>query len=324
MQNPESMTTDQMRTELLNEHGYSPADVANYKGKQRLAIEVTRARMQSQAENHPREFLEEMEIEPVSVDEFADDSQDVVRPRIGSPDWQIYVMAHLEQNELVDISGVSYPKTAGLRRVAQVLLGEIVESGPIMVDAPKRNDCADRATVIYEIKIAWKQTNVQWLDLSDVAPDQRDIRCFREAADVWKGNTKDTYAVHPVATASTRAEGRALKKALQLNVLVAEEMDNDKDAAKFVDAPQGEKSTDGDFDEESLSSGSQKSSIKKLCMRNGIDMTKFLARSCFGKALEQTSKIEAASLVELLNAYQSKGKEHLDIPSTILVEMESK
>lgn len=312
MKNPESMNVDEIRTELINSHSYEPGVVAQLKGKQRLAIELQKARMESS----PTEYFQKMEIDrPKLETEFVDDSQEMVVPRIGSPDWQSYVMAHLEQNELVDINGNLYPKTAGLRRIVQVLLGDIVESGPIMIEAPKSSECADRATVLYEVRIAWKQTDVKYLDLSDVAPADRDVRCFREAADVWRGNTKDTYAVHPVATASTRAEGRALKKALQLNLLVAEEMDNDKDASKFV--VQQEKSSDGHYKDDEPASGAQLGTIKRLAKRNGINVEKLLERSCKGKAMSKIEKSEAGSLIELLNSYQAQGKEHQEIPESI-------
>ena len=50
------------------------------------------------------------------------------------------------------------------------------------------------------------------------------FKTFSEVADVWHGNTDDLFCAHPVATASTRAEGRALRKALKLRVLAAEEL----------------------------------------------------------------------------------------------------
>ena len=54
--------------------------------------------------------------------------------------------------------------------------------------------------------------------------DSGELRTFAEVADVWHGNTDDLFCAHPVATACTRAEGRALRKALKLRVLAAEEL----------------------------------------------------------------------------------------------------
>ena len=50
------------------------------------------------------------------------------------------------------------------------------------------------------------------------------FKTYREVADVWHGNTDDLFCAHPVATASTRAEGRALRKALKIRCLAAEEL----------------------------------------------------------------------------------------------------
>ena len=51
------------------------------------------------------------------------------RPSIFSDDWNDYVMSHFKSNELID----GNPICAGLRRVAEFLLGEIVDSGPVQV-----------------------------------------------------------------------------------------------------------------------------------------------------------------------------------------------
>ena len=111
------------------------------------------------------------------------------------------------------------PICAGLRRVAEIFLGEILETGPVQVFPATDSDGPGRATVIYRVVFNWFNSGIH--------------KTFSEVADVWHGNTDDLFCAHPVATASTRAEGRALRKALKLRVLAAEELAK-KDIVEIV------------------------------------------------------------------------------------------
>jgi hypothetical protein len=122
------------------------------------------------------------------------------------PAWHDYVMMQFDEAE-VDNNG--YPKVSGLRRVTEQLLGEIVYSAPTPV-----SDSADRSCVIHTIKIRF--------------PYENEPRVFAEIADATpdniKGNeTSKVVSKHLPATASSRAEARALRKALRLRVMSAEE-----------------------------------------------------------------------------------------------------
>lgn len=138
-----------------------------------------------------------------------------------SPEWHDYVMAHFQPNELME----GNPTTAGLRRVAELLLGDIVSSKPIQVFPSEGNGPA-RATVVYEVRIAWK------LEAS-VQGEYGHIRTYADVADVWHGNCDSLFVGYAVATASTRAEGRALRKALKIRGVAAEELTK-QDVAKAV------------------------------------------------------------------------------------------
>lgn len=129
-------------------------------------------------------------IEPASV------------PEMGSVQFNDYVMSLLTNNEKEN----GNPKTDGLRRVAFNLLGRF--NTLIDIVQTPNSDNAYRATVAVKL---------EFMD-----------RVVCGSADVYAGNTEAKFAKHAVATAETRAEGRALRRALLLNKLVAEEL-NDAD-----------------------------------------------------------------------------------------------
>lgn len=122
-------------------------------------------------------------------------------PSPSDPEWTDYVLSLLIQDKEVDNGN---PRTDGLRRIAVKLLGDFSIITKV-VDAPNINN-SYRASVIVSLIF---RNNMQ----------------YDGAADVFGGNTDRKFAVHALATAETRAEGRALRKALKLTkVLAAEEM----------------------------------------------------------------------------------------------------
>ncbi len=308
----ESMTEDALK-EILLQNGVDEDKINSCKNKRALTELYVDVMDDSQ-----ESIFESAEIDrqdTVAVVDFEDDSNEIqLPPTVGSPAWQDYVLKHLLPGEYFEKNGRKYPKTAGLRRVTQILLGMIVESGPTVVYAPDDNVVklpsgenftmsAGRATVVYEVRI-----------LVD-----NQVFIYREAADSWIGNTPYPFSSHPVATASSRAEGRALKKALQLNIHTAEEMldANDTDKAKeLIEATE----TDGSFDDNAPISGTQKSSITKMSKKLKIDKDKFIELNYPTKKLEDLTAEEGSVLCGLLNRYQSKSdKEKLEIPEEIKV-----
>ena len=173
------------------------------------------------------ETEEQEEKEDVAVIEENANEED--RPSMFSEEWNEYVMAHFKRNELID----GNPICAGLRRVAELLLGDIIESGPEQVFPASDSNGPGRATVVFSITFNWMNTG--------------SIRTFKEVADVWHGNTDDLFCAHPVATASTRAEGRALRKALKLRCLAAEELAK-KDIVDIVQQAVKQAPTSGEYE----------------------------------------------------------------------------
>lgn len=141
------------------------------------------------------------------MDSFFNDDMDALprpdtdRVSTTSPEWSDYVMSSFTSDELVTVDGKDYPNVAGLRRVAELLIGDIAASRPVNV-WPFDDK---RATVQYEVVF---MNGLTYGDVADVSGDNIDQFFFRFA----------------VTTACTRAEARCLRKALKLRTCAAEEI----------------------------------------------------------------------------------------------------
>lgn len=201
-------------------------------------------------------------------------------PSMLSPEWSDYAMTLFSEDELMN----GHPLVNGLRRVAELVLGPIVFSGPTWVKPTERDDHHGRATVIFNVRFA------------------NGLECA-EVADSWEGNTDDTFCAFAVAIASTRAEARALRKVLKVKGVAAEELTK-KDTAKIVrDISKQTASTSGDYDDEGRMSDAQSNFIDIKCKQLNID----------GEALfkvfkvnnnRKVSKKVASDIIDRLNEYQ--------------------
>jgi hypothetical protein len=209
-------------------------------------------------------------------------------PPYGSAEWNEFVMSQFHENELID----GNPICAGLRRVAEDLLGDIIRSGPSQVFPASDPNGPGRATVIYEVIFNWMNSG--------------EVRTYSEVADVWHGNTDDLFCAHPAATASTRAEGRALRKALKVRCLAAEELAR-KDVASIVrDSVKNEGSTDGEWDEEDGVSAAQVNFIDNKCQQLDINVIEFInSGENTYSGVEEVRKKTASAMLGKLNQYQT-------------------
>jgi hypothetical protein len=135
----------------------------------------------------------------------------VKKPSIGDLEWTEYVLGLLSDDE--KISG--NPTTDGLRRVFEEAMScKIISSNTQVVQSPSP-DNEKRATVVHSLTYVLNPGHQDKPDLNTV--------CVDGAADVYWGNCDKIYRNHPVAVAETRAEGRALRRALRLRKVVAAE-----------------------------------------------------------------------------------------------------
>ena len=223
---------------------------------------------------------------------------DMTMPAYGSREWSDYIMSKFEDGELFD----GNPTCAGLRRVAENVLGSIVSSRPSQVWPSTDTNGPGRATVVFEVVINWM--------------DSGEFRTFAEVSDVWHGNTDDLFCAHPVATASTRAEGRALRKALKVKCLAAEELAK-KDIVSIVrQSVSADQGIDGEWNEEDAISLPQINFIDTKCKQLDINVMSFVNAGVehYGSIVE-VSKQTASKMLSTLNEYQTKNK---SIPEKLL------
>jgi hypothetical protein len=122
-------------------------------------------------------------------------------------EWTDHVLALLNDDEKIN----GNPTTDGLRRIFETVLNcTVINAEPKVVQSP---DLANerRATVVYTMNFVLNDESI---------PELLKYRSVSAAADVYWGNCDKVFRNHPVAVAETRAEGRALRKALKLRKVV--------------------------------------------------------------------------------------------------------
>lgn len=212
-------------------------------------------------------------------------------PSMLSPEWHDYAMTLFHESEMVD----GHPLVAGLRRVAEAVLGTIVFSGPTQVFPVQREDHHGRATVVFTVEFA------------------NGVR-YAEVADSWEGNTDDMFCAFAVAIASTRAEARALRKALKIKGVAAEELTK-KDTAKIVrDISSTKTTSEGEYNDQDRMSDAQYNFIDVKCKQLNIDGEKLFASFKVDSGKKVSKKI-ASDIIDSLNDYQ---RDKSSIPQDIL------
>jgi hypothetical protein len=190
-------------------------------------------------ENMKAEELDKVDFEEPEIAEEAVDEIDT--PQIGDPLWHDYVMSQFLDEECIIIKEKKYPTVDGMRRLVEHLVSSIK---------------ALRTTVLqFPDSINEKRSTVK------VTLELMNETVFEGAADSFWGNTAQIYNKFPVSIAETRAEGRALKKALRLRKVVsAEEIDGLSE-----DTEEGITSTQLQFLDVMCSTNRLNINVKKLC-----------------------------------------------------------
>jgi hypothetical protein len=193
-------------------------------------------------------------------------------------EWTDHVLSFLNDDE--KISG--NPTTDGLRRIFETVLNcTLIRAETSVVQSPSL-DNERRATVVHTLQYYLNSDDV-------VAPLNRTVS---GAADVYWGNCDKVYRNHPVAVAETRAEGRALRRALKLRKVVAAE-----EIAKDIE--------DHTYDNEvNKISDAQINFIDVLAKRLNINTEKFLSSMGFSNTIKSIDHSDAITLIQKLSSYQ--------------------
>jgi len=232
------------------------------------------------------DLFEDVELAtPSNTDTGVKDVINDGSPLPTDPKWNDYVLGLFEENEMFD----KMPLCNGLRRVAELLMGRIVFSGPSQVFPPQSGNEIGRSTVVWKVEF-------------------EDGSAFSDVADSWEGNTDDTFCVYSTATAATRAEGRALRKALRLRVVAAEEVTK-KDTAKIAQDISKKKGLDvssSEYDSSGTMTGPQANFIDGKSKQLNVDAQKILKEVANVVNVSKTTKKQASDVIEKLNEYQQK------------------
>jgi len=209
----------QIRKELVEEYGLDEGEVKSIKGKFELVKMLEEQKTLAAiddidfgGEDGDGDFEKTKEDESIEAVESAEEvlvSEEVGEyrtPSICDPEWSDYIMSKFEYDELMD----GNPTVDGLRRVTESVLGPIIDMKSEIVQVPNKKN-QGRATVTCSVTVV-----VNW-------EDNLHHRTACGSGDAWHKNTDMPYSKFPVAMAETRAEGRALRRLLQLRKVVAAE-----------------------------------------------------------------------------------------------------
>jgi|TARA_R110000824_G_scaffold339269_1_gene525757 hypothetical protein len=206
--------------------------------------------------------------------EYPDEAVSDGAPRDSDPEWSEYLLDQLSDHELIN----GAPTVDGLRRITEKCFGEIVESRSTVVETP----CSDnglRCTICHALTII----------------KHRGLRLIRVdgCVDVLWSKTPYPFKDHLVATADTRAEGKALRRALKIRVITAEELQSESEEEVLI-------SEEGINDQQILA-------INQLCKRLEVSVEGLVHLKCqSAKKINEINNLEARLLIAQLSEFQRK------------------
>jgi len=206
-----------------------------------------------------------------------------------SPEWNDYVLSLFSDDEKFN----GRPKAHGLRRVAQLLCGRIVSSIPAQVFPPTEKFVA--AATVWRVEF----------ENGDVFGDVADCNVY---------NTDEAFVAYALATSATRAEARALRKALNLSTAAAEEM-TEKDTTAIVRAVEASKPSTGEIEDKDRMTDAQANLIRIKCKQIDVDPVKFFKDVMKVNPHGLITKKLCSASIDKLNGFQQNAE---TIPEAIV------
>lgn len=197
-------------------------------------------------------------------------------PDVDSPEWPKFLVSKLRDDEHTN----GHPHIHGLRRLFREFVGEIVDIDITVIQPP---------SIVTGQKI--KIGKERYINLMNPAVIQCDLYTLEDGqkyhyvgvADASVDNVDWNFAMHLSAIAETRAEARALRKALRLGRSISYE----------------EKSPET-TNQELPATDSQREFIVIMSQAANIDLKKLLAE----KEMNSITEAEANSIIESLKEYR--------------------
>lgn len=207
-------------------------------------------------------------------------------PKMTDLGWSDYVIEQLDASELVN----GNPKVDGLRRLTELLIGEIVSVKTAVKDVPT-NDNLGRATVEVAVMI-------QRHPLENTNSSRHNYLDYTCAADVHARNADAPYHLYPVALAETRAFGRCLRQALRIKTVTAEEVSTIAET---------------NLEEPTLAiSEAQIKGISTLCKKLNINVQSFVnAGSVKYNSIKEVARSTATIMMKTLNEHQNNTRDSI-------------
>lgn len=224
---------------------------------------------------------DEQVFDPKLVEEV---ENTITPPVFQSEEWHDYVMMQFADNEL----DKGNPIRDGLVRVAENLIGPITRREIVsFVDASSEN----RGSATVHIRLTLLLTNI-----NHPLYEKVDFIIEDGIAEANSRNSPAPYHLHPAATASSKAEAQALRKALRLRRTVAADEITPEDMVM-----------DGDiYTPDSPITSEQITLIDLLCRRVNISLLDFINSGEIKYAfIEQIPTSKAQRMLKFLNEIQS-------------------
>ena len=220
----------------------------------------------SKAKTKKTDFEDIVEVVEDTLE--AQEEEAVVRPQ--DPEWSEYVLDQMHDSELKD----GKPTVDGLRRVTERIYGEIIQSSSEIV-----NYNTDRGICTVKHTLAIQKYSTDTIITVD------------GCVDVKYQNIPHPFNQHLVSTADTRAEGKALRRALKLRVVTAEEVQ--------------QTSEDDVLAAEENITDQQILAINQMCKRLDVNLVEGVKSVCpNADSIRDSSNLQGRMLLSTLSEYQ--------------------